>query len=218
LKFSLFIGLLISINTAAKSIDVQVNHYSTSAQHAVVVYLTPHDTKLILPHNSNELIINQQEKMFAPYIAVTQRGSQVAFENKDDITHHIYSVSGKNNFEFKIKSGEVKLSSTLHNVEEVAMGCNIHDWMSGYVLVVDTPYYQKTNQQGLAQFNVAHSGKYTLSVWHPQLDVKDSKIEQVIEVNLNNASRQTWTISLPSALLDIPSQESQDDFDFLDEY
>lgn len=222
----LFLGLLVSTNTFAVNIEVKVNHSSSLSNQvnsqepnqAVIVFLTPQDNNQKLVANQKKLVISQQDKKFTPYIAVTQRGSQVVFENKDDITHHIYSVSGQNNFEFKVKAGEHKLSSTLDNVEEVAMGCNIHDWMNGYVLVVDTPYYQKTNEQGIATFDLLHAGSYTLSIWHPQLDEKENKIEQVIEVTSNNANVQTWTVTLPNELLEIPTQENQDDFDFLEEY
>jgi len=219
LKYSfLFAGILVSANSAANSIDIKVNHLSVQHQPAVVVYLTPHDKSKPLQDNQQELVISQQDKKFAPYIAVTQRGNKLQFENKDDITHHIYSVSGKNNFELKIKAGENKLSAPLQNAEEVAMGCNIHDWMSGYVLVVDTPYYAKTNKQGLAQVELAHAGKYTLTVWHPQLDEQHNKVEQIIDVKPNQSERQSWSINLTRELLDVPTQENQDDFDFLEEY
>ena len=33
----------------------------------------------------------------------------------------------------------------------VALGCNIHDWMIGYIYVLETPYFGKTGDHGEAR-------------------------------------------------------------------
>jgi len=186
----------------------------------VVVYLTPLETNISLPKNTTPLIITQKNKKFAPYLAVTQQGSALSFNNQDDFTHHIYSVAGKNRFEFKIKAGKDKTSPILNHAGEIAMGCNIHDWMSGYVLVVDTPYYGKTNQQGKATFDLSSAGKYKVVVWHPQLELKNYRFEKLFEVNSTTQSNPplAWKIKLPKTLLPVPEQENQDEFEFLEGY
>jgi len=184
----------------------------------MVVYLTP-DEQQTMPINPSTLVVTQKNKSFAPYLAVTQKGQSIAFENQDNITHHIYSVSGSNRFDFKIKAGHSKSTQQLNHAEEVAMGCNIHDWMSGYVLVVDTPYYTQTNENGIATINLDLIGRYTLTVWHPQLDVKDYRIEQMITVEKSGAdNKKIWQVQLPKDLLPLPEQIGQDEFEFLDEY
>ena len=136
----------------------------------VVVYATPSTVNRAHNVNPEPLVIDQREKKFAPYITVMQKGQKLRFDNHDDITHHIYSVSGENRFEFKLKAGENKETQAMKSAEEVAMGCNIHDWMSGYALVVDTPYFTKSSNNGVAELMLP-SGQYQLTVWHPQLDV-----------------------------------------------
>lgn len=179
-----------------------------------MVYLTPQKAISINSINTKPLIINQKNKQFVPYIEVIQKGKNISFHNNDDITHHIYSVSGKNRFDFKIQGNHVKESPNLNSVGEVAMGCNIHDWMSGYVLVVDTPFFTKTNKQGRAIFANLPAGKYELTVWHPQLDVAKNKVTQ----NITLPNSKKWQIKLPKKLLPLPSQESDEDFDFLEGY
>ena len=203
---------------SAQKITIKVVDTQAMPVEGMVVYLTP-DNSPSMPLNPSTLVVTQKNKSFAPYVAVTQKGQSIAFENQDNITHHIYSVSGGNRFDFKIKSGHSKSTQQLNHAEEVAMGCNIHDWMSGYVLVVDTPYYTQTNDHGIATINLDLIGRYTLSVWHPQLDVKNYKIEQAIMVDSDVAGAQTfWQVSLPKDLLPLPEQIGQDEFEFLDEY
>ena len=181
----------------------------------IVVYAEP---KSVFPSTAKikeKLVIDQKDKKFVPYITVIQKGQEVLFENKDDITHHIYSVSGENRFEFKLKAGASKSVDAMQATEEVAMGCNIHDWMSGFVLVVDTPYFGKTNKQGIVTFNLENTDEYKVTVWHPQLDTQTRKLSQSHIINNNN---QTILMTLPKPLLPIPKQMGQEEFEFLEEY
>lgn len=181
----------------------------------VVVYATPVAGISGLAANTEQLVISQEGKKFAPYLTVMQQGQSITFSNKDDITHHIYSVSGANRFEFKLQANSSKTTKKMQAAEEIAMGCNIHDWMSGYTLVVATPYYGKTDESGKFSINVKDLGDYQVSVWHPQLDLPNNRIEQAFTLTQSNT---TMDIKLPKALLPLPEQLGEDDFDFLEEY
>lgn len=181
----------------------------------VVVYATPKSGVEGLPKNFNKLVVGQKDKKFSPYVTVMQTGQQITFSNQDDITHHVYSVSGNNRFDFKLKAGTSQSTESMDSAEEVAMGCNIHDWMSGYVLVVDTPYYGNTNEQGELSLTLDVMGEYEVTVWHPQLDTKANRFVQNFDLKTNKAEIR---LKLPKNLLPIPEQSGQDDFDFLDEY
>ena len=98
----------------------------------MVVYLQPEDD-ISLPFNEKVVEVGQFDRSFTPYISIMQLGNKVNFKNKDDITHHIYSPIGDNKFSFKIRAGESQMKSDFQQTGEVAMGCNIHDWMSGYL-------------------------------------------------------------------------------------
>ncbi len=200
----------------AQQVEIQVIDPSLTGVEQVVVYLIPLKQQA-LAQNSQPLIIRQKDKAFAPYVTVAQKGQQLSFQNQDDITHHIYSVSGKNRFSFKVKAGTEKLSPNLNYAGEVAMGCNIHDWMSGYVLVVDTPYYAQTDNNGIARLELAQNGDYRLVIWHPELTTENYQIDQTITVpNIEN--NNVWKIKLAEPLQSPPEQENQDEFDFLEGY
>jgi plastocyanin len=178
-----------------------------------VVYLEPLEGQK-LEQNIEHLVINQEGRAFAPYISVSQVNSNVNFVNKDDITHHIYSAGSENKFSFKIKSGETNSSVSFDHTTEVAMGCNIHDWMSGYLLVVDTPFFAKTNAQGYAYFDITELGKYKIIVWHPQINNTDNRMIKEASV----APNSQFSFKLKNEMAGIPLQESDDDFDFLSDY
>lgn len=194
-------------------IEVSVQDPKGEAVPDIVVYLLPLDGQQ-LNEQSPVITIAQKDKTFSPYISVSQRNQQVDFINQDDITHHIYSVNSGNNFEFKIKKDEFYTLNSFNKSTAISMGCNIHDWMSGHLLIVDTPYFATTNKQGKAKFAVQQLGQYQIVVWHPQLPTKKNQVQQT-QLLSNNAS---YLIQLPKHLLTIPSQQSSDDFDFLSEY
>jgi len=193
-------------------IQVQVNNFKNTPLQNMVVYLEPLMGQSV-PKKNTSVDISQDNKAFTPYISVSQRSDKVNFVNKDDITHHIYSADSENKFSFKIRSGKTDASTSFNQTAEIAMGCNIHDWMSGYLLVVDTPYFSKTNEQGLASFTLNELGKYRIVLWHPQ--IRAEKNRMVIEKDLLTGDIITFT--LQEAMDVIPVQES-DDFDFLSDY
>jgi len=193
-------------------VQVRVNNVKNQPLANMVVYLEPLENQAV-PQQNKTVEISQHSKSFIPYISVSQKSAKVNFVNKDDITHHIYSADSENKFSFKIRSGETDSSAHFNHAAEIAMGCNIHDWMSGYLLVVNTPYFAKTDLQGVASFTLNELGKYRVVVWHPQMRAKNNRM--IIEKKLSNTEITTFT--LQKAMDDIPVQKS-DDFDFISDY
>ena len=184
----------------------------------MVVYLTPtspSSAKKIAPESTQPPIeIHQENKQFSPYITVIQQGYQLKFVNDDDITHHIYSASGPKRFSFKLRKDSTQQDMLFDQAGHISMGCNIHDWMSGHVLVVDTPYYGVTDSNGNVTFDELPDSEYQLVVWHPQLRADNNQFSQTITTPLAEA----LTIQITASMDDIPTQQSLDDFDFLDGY
>lgn len=201
--------------TAKNDTCVQIFVKSKTGQALVdmVVYLEPLDGQ-ILEKSLEEVVVGQFGKSFSPYLSVSQVNSKINFVNKDDITHHIYSAGNDNKFSFKIRAGSTNSSTLFKHASEVAMGCNIHDWMSGYLLVVNTPYFDKTDELGQASFNIEKQGNYNIVVWHPQMQVDNNRM--VIKKNISKYN--THTFILKDEMESIPVQESADDFEFLSDY
>ena len=86
--------------------------------------------------------------------------------------------------------------------------------LSGFMLFVDTPYFDKTDDRGKLSLSLEQPGRYQITLWHPQLEAKDHKLTQV--VNVSGATHLNW--KLPKKLIVQLPQVSQDEFDFLDKY
>ena len=201
------------INNVNKTLTIKVLDTNQKPLENMVVYVEPVGHKLPFK-KINTLEIGQQNKSFIPYISVMQLGSNVKFNNKDNITHHIYSPIGENKFSVKVRSGQHVIKSDFKKTAEVSMGCNIHDWMSGYLLIVDTPLFAKSDKGGNTKINIDKSGQYKIVVWHPQMKEADNRVSKL--VNVNQTMKVVMQLSKP--MEDIPSQKSAHDFDFLSDY
>jgi hypothetical protein len=100
---------------------------------------------------------------------VIQTGTTVTFPNRDPLLHHVYSFSHVKTFEIKLYSGDAPRGILFDKPGTVTLGCNIHDWMIGYIVVLDTPYFGKTGGDGKARLD-APPGKYRMRVWHSRLN------------------------------------------------
>lgn len=112
-------------------------------------------------------VIEQRGAEFAPWVTVVQTGTPVDFPNNDTVRHHVYSFSQPKRFEIKLYAGKPGQPVTFDKPGEVAIGCNIHDWMEAYVLVVESPYFGKTGPDGQVRIANLPAGRYRLQLWHP---------------------------------------------------
>lgn len=137
--------------------------------------------------------IEQKDRDFAPYLTIVRTGTAIDFPNRDPIKHHVYSFSTAKQFEIKLYAGKPAQPVIFDKPGEVALGCNIHDWMEAYVLVVNSPYFAKTAANGRAAIVNVPAGRYRLRLWHPRqktdLPLREIeigatlvKLEQVMDV------------------------------------
>ena len=110
--------------------------------------------------------IQQVDREFVPFVSVVQVGTTVDFPNRDPIAHHVYSFSPARPFEIKLYKGSPPHRVLFDKPGVVVLGCNIHDWMLAYVLVVPTPYFARTDAKGNARIELP-AGSYELRAWHP---------------------------------------------------
>jgi hypothetical protein len=78
----------------------------------------------------------------------------------------------------------------------VRLGCNIHDWMIGYVYVTDAPYFGKTAAQGQVELKDLPAGTYRVRVWHPRFDGMEESTERQVEVKDNAPGSAKWVLKL----------------------
>ena len=69
----------------------------------------------------------------------------------------------------------------------------IHDAMTAYIRVVDTPFAAKSAPNGLATIRDLPPGPATVTVWHPFLKARDGEISQRVTLPASGALRLAIT-------------------------
>lgn len=210
-RYILALICLLSGVVFAGPVAVQVQDPDGVGVEGVAVYIEWLDGKAPVSSSHSAIDILQKDKGFSPFLSVVQSGTTVTFSNFDDITHHIYSVTGNERFSYNIRAGEKTPDMTIEKPGLIAMGCNIHDWMSGYLLVLETPYYALTDSQGRAVFEVREAGNYRAVAWHPQMKDEPSQ-------DISLPGDELVVLKLQHKMAKIPRQKAVDDFDFLEGY
>lgn len=134
-----------------------------------VVYLSPATAKAF-PAPGEHPVINQKSLSFDPHITVIQQGTTVDFLNGDSVQHNVFwpSIGGDRKAAHNMgtwPTGE-KRSFKFDKPGLVALLCNVHPEMGGYIIVSPSPYYAETDDNG--NFSIANvpDGNYTATVWH----------------------------------------------------
>lgn len=152
-----------------------------------VVFLESREAKqLAKPANRAE--IAQVGKQFSPRILVVPVGTPVSFPNRDTVRHHVYSFSPIKPFELKLYSGTSTSPVTFEKPGIAVLGCNIHDNMSAWVVVVETPFFANGDAKGLVTLHNVPAGNYRLRVWHPGLAVGSPLTDQALSVGSTDLS------------------------------
>jgi plastocyanin len=149
----------------AAELTVTVDDGKTPLADAVVSVHSPAAALLAKPAKA---VMDQRNMMFAPTVLPVTAGTLVRFPNSDNIHHSVYSFSPAKRFELPLYAGVSAEPVLFDKTGVVTLGCNIHDWMVGYIVVLDTPYFVKTAADGKAHLDLP-AGTYQLEVWHPQV-------------------------------------------------
>jgi plastocyanin len=159
-----FMGMLCAQTVLAGMVTVNVTTRSGGAAEDTVIVFDPLDAAPAASHDT--AVIDQINKRFVPRVSVVRTGTTITFPNSDRIRHQVYSFSPAKTFTLKLYAGSPKTPVTFDHPGLVVLGCNIHDNMVAFVGVVDSPYFAKTADSGVASLSLP-AGRYRLHVWHP---------------------------------------------------
>lgn len=211
LSFAMAI-LLLSLNSFAVQLHVQLITADNEALAEAVIYLQTTEQQSVPPRDT-EAIMDQVNRQYVPHVLAVQKGTSVIFPNSDSIKHHVYSFSPAKTFELQLYKGALAQPQVFDKAGIVELGCNVHDWMLGYIFVTDTPFFGTTNSKGELSLTVP-VGHYKLRIWHPRLQPFDRDDEQVVVLTADSSIQKKLSHPLLQSYRDLG--EDDDEFDAYD--
>ncbi|HEU4961364.1 MAG TPA: methylamine utilization protein [Sphingomonas sp.] len=166
----------------AATVDITVRGADGQPLADAVVMLATPDKPAGPIHFPWPMVMAQQDIAFVPHVLIVPVGATVSFPNRDRVRHHVYSFSKAKRFEMKLYGREETRSETFNTPGVVALGCNIHDRMSGFIIVVDTPFAAKADAQGHVRLTGVPEGAARVDVWSPSLNVRGNQLSQAVTV------------------------------------
>jgi plastocyanin len=113
----------------------------------------------------------QKNATFVPHVLPIMVGTVVEWPNEDSIYHNVFSKSDINPFDLDLykKGDPPKRSPAFTKPGEVDVFCSIHARMSCIILVLENPYFAKTDVHGHYTIPDVPPGHYTLVAWQERL-------------------------------------------------
>lgn len=144
--------------------------------------------------------MDQIDKTFVPGVLPIIAGTRVSFPNHDQIHHHVYSFSRTKTFELPLYKGTDAPPVVFDKVGVVKVGCNIHDWMSGIILVLPTPWFARTGSDGRFTLANVPDGQHTVVAWHELSKQKTEDTAKPVQAGASAAEANfVLTLSPPRA-------------------
>lgn len=130
----------------------------------------------------------QAARQFDPQVRVVTVGTAVQFPNHDTVRHQVYSFSDTKRFELKLYAGTTASPVVFDKPGIAVLGCNIHDNMVAWVVVVPTPYFGSSGPDGKLSLDNVPAGNYRLRTWHTRLPVGTPALDQAVTVPATGAT------------------------------
>ena len=197
---TLMILMSVGVRLHAAELNVVVTNKDGKAILDVVVMATPTQGQVKPNKPQKTIVIDQIDKEFVHYVTAIATGTPVLFPNSDDIRHHVYSFSPAKQFELPLYTGTPAKPVIFDKPGVVKLGCNIHDWMVGYLYITDAPYFKTTDKDGKAQLVDLPSGKYNISLWHPRMMTSAEDSQQRVGVDDTENDTVSFQLTLKPEL------------------
>ena len=178
------------------AINAMVRDEKSKPVEDAVVYLVPAGAGAAAGTPRAPAVMDQWKQEFIPYVLPVEVGTMVSFPNRDNIRHHVYSVSPPKKFELPLYIGTPASPLVFDEPGPVVLGCNIHDWMVAYIYVLPTSRFAKTGPDGRARIDGLASGTHEVRVWHPRLKVDTETTGQRVALSAGAAAEVTLTVGL----------------------
>ena len=188
-KAAVLVGAMLVLGVAsfAGEIKGKVSVQGIKSAANIAVYVDAiADKKFDAP--KDHVVVDQKKMEFIPHVVVVLQGTTVDFTNSDPVGHNVYwpSISGNKKLTHNLGTwpkGEKK-SFQFNDLGVAPLLCNVHPEMSGYVVVVATPYFAVTDKDGNYEIKNVPAGHYTIKTWS-----EDGKpTTQTVDVTAGGAS------------------------------
>ena len=122
-------------------------------------------------------ILDQKKCRYEPHVVAMLKDSELKVLASDPVNHNIHTYSFDNDpINLMMTSGQDYVQA-FEEPEVVKVECDLHHWMTAWVVVTDNPYYAISGDSGAFEILNIPPGKYKLTAWHETLGTLTQKVK-----------------------------------------
>ncbi|MBI2370863.1 MAG: carboxypeptidase regulatory-like domain-containing protein [Deltaproteobacteria bacterium] len=115
-------------------------------------------------------VLDNNKCHFVPHVQAVVAGTEIEVRNSDPVLHNTHSYLDKRTvFNLALPLQGQKIRRKLSKPGIVEVKCDAHDWMRGWIVVREHPYFGVSEANGAYRIENVPPGKYKLTAWHEAL-------------------------------------------------
>ena len=127
--------------------------------------------------DTKAVTLDQNGCEYHPHVLAFVAGTPVDILNPDGVLHNVHSYSKVNKaFNLAQPKFKKKLEVKVEKPEAFEVKCDVHGWMSGWLVATENPYFAVTDESGNFKLTDVPAGTYTVEVWHEKLGKTTQKV------------------------------------------
>lgn len=122
------------------------------------------------------VVLDQRRCRYVPHVVAAPRGSSLDIVNSDPLLHNIHGYAGSATaFNVALPMKDQRVTRKLDKVGPVRVKCDVHPWMSAWVVVTDGPT-AVSGADGSYVIRGLPPGTYTVNAWHEKLGDRSAQV------------------------------------------
>ncbi len=174
----------------------------------VVIYARVRGAKVTLPEDNP--VMDQKDCAYYPHVLAVPVGATVDLTSQDPVAHNVHSHPQKNAVKnIQIPKPGVVIPYEITKAEQIKFTCDIHAWMTGYIVAVPNNFfavtgykdaedkwlssdaYEKSEDTGKYTIENVPAGRARVIAWHEELGTANKMVEVTadgdVSVNFTSA-------------------------------
>jgi plastocyanin len=129
------------------------------------------------PTANTSVVVDQNRCMYKPRVQGAVVGQPLVLMNSDSTLHNVRGMSGAKQL-FNVTQPPLKTKEAMPptDAEIVHLKCDIHPWMTAWVVVSPNAYFTTTQEDGAFSLEGVPPGTYTLEAWHESLGTQTAQV------------------------------------------
>lgn len=121
--------------------------------------------------------LNQKDCVYTPRVLIGRVDGSLEVRNDDPLMHNVHSFTFDNpSINRAQPQGSDPITTGLELPEIVEIGCDIHGWMTAWLVVAEHPYHVITDEDGSFSLADVPPGTYQVEVWHETLGTSNQTV------------------------------------------